>query len=387
MYTLIINPWSAVISPPVKSMALALMLLSMTANPASSAINPVRAKTLEGWRVLAPLPDKVGYAGMFAGVIAGRLVAGGGSQFPDRPLWLNGQKTYSDRVFVLTGLDGEWSEAPVKLPRPMAHFAVATAPEAIYIAGGCDERGSLREVYAIKATPAAGLGIHRLPDLPEPIVYAAAAVVNGRLYVAGGQTVLGARLASAAVLSLDLTELDNGWKREPDLPGGGTFIGTMAAHDKELFFIGGVGFDETGKSVQSPGLWQLDSRTQSWVPLPEMPEPRVGAVAPCPVLEGGRIFVIGGYAAAFPGERREHPGFSRQTFVYHIAQKSWAAGPKLPHLPPTDRDATGDAGPAPMVAAPSAVWNGHVVVVGGEVRASVRTPAVIAWPLAQSVAP
>jgi len=368
-------------------MALALLLLSMTANPASPATNTECAKSLEGWKVLTPLPDKVGYAGMFAGVIDGRLVVGGGSQFPDRPLWLDGQKTFSDRIFILSDLDGRWSEAPVKLPRPMAHFAVAAAPEVIYLAGGCDEKGSLREVYAIKAAPGASLGIQRLPDLPEPTAYAAAVVTNGRLYVAGGQTLLGSRSASAAVASLDLTELEKGWRHEPDLPGGGTFIGTMAAQGKDVFFIGGVGFDANGKSVQSPGLWQLDSQTQSWVTLPEMPEPRVGAVSPSPVLEGGRIFVIGGYAAAFPGERREHPGFSRQTFVYLIAQKTWENGPKLPHLPPVDRDATGDAGPAPMVAAPSAVWQGHVVVVGGEVRASVRTPAVIAWPLAQPVAP
>ena len=41
---------------------------------------------LHGWTLFAPLPDRVGFGGMFAGVLSGRLVAGGGSQFPDKPL-------------------------------------------------------------------------------------------------------------------------------------------------------------------------------------------------------------------------------------------------------------------------------------------------------------
>jgi len=34
-----------------------------------------------------------------------------------------------------------------------------------------------------------------------------------------------------------------------------------------------------------------------------------------------------------------------------------------------------------MIAAPGAVWLNHAVVISGEVRASTRTPAVVAWPL------
>mgnify|MGYP000458435433 CR=1 FL=1 len=84
---------------------------------------------------------------------------------------------------------------------------------------------------------------------------------------------------------------------------------------------------------------------------------------------------------AFPGERRDHPGFSRQTYLYDIAANRWSEGPLLPHEPPRDKDATGDAGPAPMVAAPGVVWQDHVIAVSGEVRASVRTPAVMALPI------
>jgi hypothetical protein len=61
-----------------------------------------------GWRSLAPIPDPIGFAGMFAGAVDGRLYAGGGSQFVDRPQWLNGTKVMTDQIFVLDELDGAW---------------------------------------------------------------------------------------------------------------------------------------------------------------------------------------------------------------------------------------------------------------------------------------
>ncbi len=90
---------------------------------------------------------------------------------------------------------------------------------------------------------------------------------------------------------------------------------------------------------------------------------------------------MGGYAEVFPGAPREHPGFSAQTLFFDLGTQRWEKGPLLPATPVPDRDSPGDPGPAPMIGAPCVVWNDCVVVVGGEVRSSVRTPAVLAWPL------
>jgi N-acetylneuraminate epimerase len=343
----------------------------------------VPSRDLVGWRVLSPLPDPVGFAGMFAGVLGAQLLAGGGTQFPERPSWLGGTRIFSDRIFGLASPESDWVEMPQRLPRAMGHFATASTRSAIYLVGGCDAAGTLPDTYRIRLDRSSGLKAERLADLPEPLVYAAAVVAGGRLYVAGGQTDPNIRRASAAVYSLSLTEAEPSWRREPDLPPGGAFLGAMASVENEVFFLGGVGFDETGGSAPSRGLWRLDREAGDWEVLPAMPEARVGAVTPCPVLSGGRIFVVGGYATAFTGERRDHPGFSRATLLYDVMARRWSPGPDLPLVPPVDRDATGDAGPAPMVAAPGVIWEGLVVVVGGEVRASVRTPAVIAWPWEQ----
>lgn len=330
--------------------------------------------------LFSPLPDPVGFAGGFAAGLNGRLVTGGGSQFPDKPLWLDGRKAYSDRIFALSEPSGAWTELKTRLPLPMAHFAFATAPGSVYLAGGMTADGLLKQAFELRAN-GGEFDIVKLPDLPKPLAYGAAALANGRLYVAGGQHDVAVKAATVKSWSLDLSSLPAGWRHEPDLPGTGTFVAAMASDGENLYFIGGVGYDATGKGVQSNKAYRLAPQGEAWEPLADLPEPRVGAVTPCPIVGGDRIFVMGGYASAFAGERRDHPGFSRQTFLYDIASRSWSNGPILPHEKPADKDATSDPGPAPMVAAPGAIWRDHFVAIGGEVRASVRTPAVVAYPL------
>lgn len=333
------------------------------------------------WKLLQPLPDKVGFAGMVGGVLAGQLVVAGGSQFPDRPLWLNGEKAYSDKIFTLDKLNAKWRLHPSTLPRPAAHFATAAGTDAIFFAGGCDSLGGIREAYAMRAR-AGGFVFERLPDLPGTVIYGAGIVCGDRFYVAGGQDDVGVKTALATVWSLDFSAEPStrAWRKEPDLPAA-AFVGAMATRGGEIYFIGGVGFDETGRALQSKRAFRLEANSTQWTELPAMPEPRVGPVTPCPITASGEILVVGGYASAFAGERRDHPGFSRQTYLYDTAAGRWSDGPVLPHVPPANKDATGDAGPAPMVAATGAVLENHFVIVSGEVRASVRTPAVIAWPL------
>jgi hypothetical protein len=70
-----------------------------------------------------------------------------------------------------------------------------------------------------------------------------------------------------------------------------------------------------------------------------------------------------------------------QTFFYDIGKGRWENGPLLPHAAVPDRDAAGDPGPAPMLASPIVVWQNHAVAISGEVRASVRSPQVLAWPI------
>lgn len=321
---------------------------------------------------------------MFAGVLDGRLIAGGGSQFRDKPNWLHGTKVFSDRIFVLSRPDGRWAENALKLPKGAGHFASAATADAIYFAGGVDATSCLRETYELRAE-GERLTLRKLPDLPLPLGYAAAAILGSRLYVAGGITTPASKEPSVEVWSLDLARPDSAqtrtWRREPDLPAPGVFVAAAASDGKHLYFLGGIGFTPApeGKAIPSARAFRLTPSASKWDRLPDLPGPRVGPASPCPVIDG-RLFVIGGYAEVFPGGQRDHPGFSQQTLLYSPAKTAWENGPVLPHAAVPDRDVPGDVGPAPMIAAPAVVWDNRAVVISGEVRASVRSPAVLAFP-------
>lgn len=333
------------------------------------------------WRQLPALPDPVGYGGMFAGVLNGRLVAGGGSQFREKPKWLDGTKQFSDRIFTLDSVDGRWVEHPHRLPTKVGHFASAGTEDAIYLAGGVNERGCLREVWRITSR-GDDFEFTPLADLPHPMGYAAAEIVNGRLYVVGGITAPDSKSASTETWSLAIEPIDTAakWQRHDDMPGPGLHVAAAAKFGDELYVLGGIGFDASGTPRPAKSVHCFDTLSGIWEQLADLPEPRVGPASPCPVIDG-KIFVIGGYATVFPGPPREHPGFAAQTLLYELAQNAWRTGPPLPTSLVTNRDSPGDAGPAPMIAAPCSIWQDQIVVGGGEVRASVRTPSVLALPL------
>src|SRR5262245_7584845 len=89
------------------------------------------------WERLAPLPDKEGFAGSFAGVSNGTLLVAGGANFPDKKPWEGGTKRWTDTVFVLEKPDGQWKVAG-KLPRPLGYGVAVTHGASIVCAGGSD---------------------------------------------------------------------------------------------------------------------------------------------------------------------------------------------------------------------------------------------------------
>ena len=352
-----------------------------------SALTSGAAETkldLKGWQLLAPLPDPVGYGGMFAGVFNGRLIAGGGSQFRDKPNWLQGEKTYSDRIFVLDDPAGRWTEHATKLPVKMGHFACATTNDAIYLVGGAGPSGALTAAWQIR-TKGSDFQFTPLPAFPHPVVYGVAGIAAGRLHVIGGLPDPASKAASNETWSLELasatTAKNPGWRREPDLPGPGVFVSCAASDGSHVYVLGGMNYDAESKPTPAKAAYRFSPARKAWEKIADLPEARVSAASPAPVIPGDRIFAIGGYAVVFQGPAREYPGFRDQTFYYDIKRNTWENGPLLPKAEIPDRDSPGDPGPAPMVAAPATVWKNRAVVVSGEVRASVRSPQVIAWPL------
>src|SRR5687768_4586260 len=150
-------------------------------------------------------------------------------------------------------------------PRPLRQLAgTAFVPVVLVLlaAGGAAPSWSARE------------------QLPLPRTEVAAAVVNGRIAVAGGFLLDGSSSRSVDLYSPG----ENRWTRLPDLPLGVNHA-AAAAYRGRLVVVGGY----AGPGQAFRGGWEL--RGGRWRALPKPPEARAAGGA---AIVGSKLYVVGG---------------------------------------------------------------------------------------------
>ncbi len=161
---------------------------------------------------------------------------------------------------------------------------------------------------AVRRDDGDGLRWERLADLPQGRAGMAAAVVEGRMYVMGGQTAAG---VSADTLMFDLTL--NTWETRTSLPEAVRDVQAVVLGER-MYLAGGLRAD----GQVSAALWVYDPRADVWTQAAPLPEGRSAAAA---AALDGRLYLFGGW----DGQR------ARDTvWVYDPAQDRWAEGGRLP---------------------------------------------------------
>lgn len=332
---------------------------------AFSAMNLTAADDLR-WTQLPALPDREGFAAMYAGAHNGVLLAAGGANFPGRRPWEGGAKVWYDTVYALDRPEGAWKVAG-KLPRPLGYGVSVATSAGLVCVGGSDAVGHHTNVFRLAWTPA-GLQSTALPPLPRPCANLCGTAVGSVLYVAGGSESPVSTTALRTFWSLDLRALEQGWRELEPWPGPGRMLATAAAHGGSFYVLGGAGLkaDAGGRPERE---WLRDAYRftpgQGWVRIADLPRVAVAAPTPAPVRDGRWLLVLGGddgaQVAASPAE---HKGFPRDILAYDVVKDQWTRSGTVPFS---------------KVTVPVAEWNGRWVVISGEQRPGIRSPEV--WSL------
>ena len=344
----------------------AVMAVASCATVRQPVRQPVRPSVRQADVVPLPdLPDPHGIAGAFAGVAQGRLLVGGGANFPDGVMpWDGGRKVWHDAVYALDleTPSPEWREVG-RLPAPNAYGVSLTTPEGVLVIGGSDADRHFAEVWAMRWED--GRLVRRaLPPLPRPRAQMAGALVGREVHVVGGIEHPQDATASAAHWMLDLGDVAAGWRALPPLPGPGRILATAAAEGDTLLVFGGCALapDDSGapRRTYLEDAWRY--ARGAWTRLADMPRPSAAAPSPAPVRDGS-AFVVGGDDGSQAGRRpAEHHGFTREILRYDLATDAWHSAGTLDVPTP--------------VTLPTAPWRDGFVFASGEVRPGVRTPAV-----------
>jgi N-acetylneuraminic acid mutarotase len=328
---------------------------------AALASMPLRAEVT----VLPPVPDAIGFAGAFAGVHDGQLIAGGGANFPDGTMpWDGGKKVWHERLFALDlkQAGAAWREVG-KLPAPIGYGVSLTVQEGVLLIGGGDAKGHFREVRLL--TLLDGKPVFReVASLPVPLAQMAGAVAGRRVHVCGGIEKPDATTASKSHWMLDLDAMGKGWQTMPRLPADGRILATAAGIGDAIFIAGGCSLapDAAGRPVRTYLREAWKFADGQWRRLADLPRGSVAAASPAPVLDDA-LFVVSGDEGKHTGAPKDHRGFTREILRYDVSENAWSSGGEL------------DV-PAP-VTLPAAPWRDGFILFNGEVKPGVRTPQVL----------
>ena len=91
------------------------------------------------YQALPPLPDPLGFAGMYADSTANGIIAAGGHRFSGGiPWWEGGTKVWSNVIYTFDPGMGKWQTRPETLARPMGDGVSVAWRDGLVCAGGGD---------------------------------------------------------------------------------------------------------------------------------------------------------------------------------------------------------------------------------------------------------
>lgn len=238
------------------------------------------------------------------------------------------------------------------MPTTRGYVATDVLDGKIYVVGG--NTGSLRSITTFEVYDPLTNKWSALAPLPAPRNSPMAAGVNGKLYVFGGlHTVNGVFTAMDSVFCYD--PLTNAWTTLRNMPAPRFSSGTVV-HNGLVYLIGG-GFAEANK-VGTNTMLIYDPLNDSWSSGPAMPTARIYLGA---AIWDNKIYAIGG-----------HTGHSLTTVEeYSFSNNTWRAVRSLP------------AGRWDIHSATRA-FDGKIYVVSGCFGATIceRTNSVVAYRVA-----
>lgn len=332
----------------------------------------VKGQVRPHFKPMPSLPDRQGWAGMFAGVSQKRLFCMGGANFPDQHPWEGGKKKWYDHIYMLEA-GGAWQRLDLAMREPLAYGVSVTYGNQIIVAGGCGDRDYSDKVSAYQWINGK-LQQSVLPDLPEPRAFMAGAIVGNLLIIAGG-TASATAEPSNKCFALDLSRSGSGWATLDTIPGPGMMLPAAASFEGQFYLFSGQREGLSAAKVAYSHILQdvyqlhIDSPggvpEGHWTKRSPMPKGVSGIGNPIPVLRNGKMLFWGG-VDAFTNLHQDpstFPGIPGNMLWYDASRDTWSDAGTEFRIPA-------------RVTLPVVFWKNQWVYISGEIKSGIRTNTV-----------
>lgn len=356
-----------------------------------------QTSSMPEWDRNIHLPDQggrehPGLAGPLTGFHGGVLIIAGGANFPDGYPWQGGAKRYHQNIYTWDPGDETQSscflQQSITLPEPLAYAACISTSQGIVCAGGENAKGLSDQVYLLRwQQKSRNLQISTLPGLPQGLTNAMLAELDGKLFLAGGETDAG---TSDKLYVLSWQDTARGWQLAGQLPtplSTGVWLAEQSMNANRIWLIGGRTRQASGITAFSDQVFAYDIITGKW--SREGALPYALAAGTGVVCNNASIFLFGGDRGQAYNRTEElilnekssvgeiekerarnekrrfqeaHPGFSRELLRYNKALNQWQILGDLPFATPVTTYAL--------------LYNDCIYIPSGEIRAGLRSPII-----------
>ncbi len=302
--------------------------------------------------------ENPGVAGVFSGFVSGKLIVAGGANFSAGYPWEGGAKTWWRTLYVYD-LQGEtWKIYEDFLDEPCGYGISVQLPEGVLCIGGNNAIQCFDRVMLICAE-GDSLVKKPWPSLPVPLGNAAGTILDGRIYVAGGQERMDEQSSTDHFFMLDTRSETPAWVALPSWPGPTRGYAVCTAQAGKIWLFGGRSYGPGLETTAHSDGYCYDPAANAWTKL----EGSFPFMASANTTEGEEyILFLGGVAEDLPPGGPDHPGFTRKVHIFNTSTGSLdsltTAPVELPLTTNTVRTAHG------------------FYITSGEVRPGVRTPHI-----------
>ncbi|MBE0668550.1 MAG: hypothetical protein IH593_12895, partial [Bacteroidales bacterium] len=373
------------------------------------AVNPdIREReryVFEKFGELPPLKDgeiQPGVAGAFSGIIDQYLIIAGGANFPEKRPWEGGIKRFHPDIYVCSTdrNNKDWKIFPGAFTRELAYGVSVTLPDGILCIGGTDAGSTYADVFLMKFN-GSEFTFEKWPSLPVPLSNMAGALIDGKIYIAGGTEDAVNPSSTGYFLVFDTGNRAKGWVSLPSWPGMPRAYAVAAGQSD--------GFDSfylfSGRNISPGKAWEVltdgyvfNPRLNTWKKLDNPGGPEFPVMAGTAAAVGANhIMLVGGTDGILALRQREleqrvkelevqnqsgkytdsinvlndsirsilenHPGFSREILLYHTITNTVITKEEAPFRIPVTTNIV-------------QVGNRYILT-SGEISPGIRTPELV----------
>jgi len=306
------------------------------------------------------MDNNVGLAGAFSGFIGEKLIVTGGANFPVGFPWTGGVKKWWPTLYSYDTKSKKWDVFNHFLDKPLGYGISIQSDEGVLCIGGCDAEKCYNDVLLIKEDgDLLKLAKDAFPALPVPLANASGAILDNKIYVAGGQETMKDERSTKNFFVLDIDNKEKGWKKLPEWPGASRAYGICVAQAGKIFLFSGRSFGPGEGTVMHTDGYSFDVEKEIWTTLSgEFPVMAGTAKA----YKNDKILFFGGVEKILP-TTPEHPGFSNRVKMYDINEKTLVDVVSSPYPLPVTTNI--------------AIDKDTLYITSGEVRPGIRTPYIL----------